>query len=69
LFQQPPEPEDCPICFLPLYQDLECNGSSRHWSCCGKTICNGCCVAVTKHRSGIRPICAFCRAPDPKTSY
>ena len=58
LFKHPPPKEDCPICFLPLpFVD---NGR-RYMSCCGKSVCSGCFVAV-----GLRDFeqkCAFCRTP------
>jgi TPR repeat protein len=31
-------------------------------TCCGKTICSGCCFAVARHGSDC---CPFCRAPTP----
>ena len=37
------EPEECPICLLPLPID---NCQSAFNSCCGKVICNGCIYAM-----------------------
>ena len=39
LFKQPPQPEDCPICFLLL---PSINTGRRYKLCCGKDICSGC---------------------------
>ena len=61
LFKQPPQDEDCPICFLPL-PSLETG--MRHKSCCGKVVCSGCIHAVRK----LDPVhwkCPFCRVPMP----
>ena len=52
------EPEECPICFLPI--PLNAN-QSIFKSCCGKTICNGCVYAM-KMSEG-KDLCAFCRTP------
>ena len=64
LFEDPPLPEDCPICMLSLPLDLY---QSLFKSCCGKLICDGCNVSMMKE--GIRKgkkneeldMCAFCR--------
>ena len=42
LFEEPPPPEECPICMLPppLYDNLYTGMTFR--SCCGKNICDGC---------------------------
>ena len=54
------EPEECPICMLPLpYQ----SHSSTFMTCCGKTICNGCIHAI-KIGEG-KDLCPFCRTPEP----
>ena len=69
LFKQPPQKEDCPICFLRI-PSLE--GGERYFSCCGKIICSGCVYANAKftiHGSnGILSLseehqCPFCRTP------
>ena len=67
LFKEPPPPEDCPICFLPLPLDA---GTSNFYPCCGKIICNGCICEMFKEARGRGKIdlCAFCREP-PSNSY
>ena len=66
LFKEPPPPEDCPICFLPLSFIT----SQKYFkSCCGKFICTGCIYGMIQDaakRGKKREeagICAFCRAP------
>ena len=61
LLKEPPPPEECPICFLPLPLD---SGLSQFKACCGKTICSGCIHAVEKRDGGVG-ICPFCRTPGP----
>ena len=56
LFKQPPPNEDCAVCFLPNPHV----GQVRYQSCCGKTLCLGCAVMVSKKGNNC---CAFCRAP------
>jgi hypothetical protein len=65
LFKQPESCYlgDCPICFLPLQIDLS---KSSLWSCCSKTICNGCNYAH-KLRNILKQTCPFCRHPAPKS--
>ena len=60
LFQQPEETcyGECPLCFLPMPIDTD---KSRFYSCCCKSMCNGCCYA-DRIRSG-RMRCPFCREP------
>ena len=60
LFKQPPPPDDCPICMLPL-PTLETG--KRYKSCCGKKICSGCIHAV-RIRDSVG-LCPFCRTPTP----
>ena len=66
LFKQPPPPEDCPICMLPLPISP---GDATFQSCCGKTICDGCIyrMAMEELRRGRKKVeehmCAFCRTP------
>jgi len=53
------EPEECPICMLPMpvrgdYSTIE--------SCCGKTICNGCILAMMESEG--KDLCPFCRTPN-----
>ena len=63
LFKQPPPREDCPICFLPLPAE---EGITFE-SCCGKSICNGCIVAMMLAESEGVDLCAFCRTPSAKS--
>ena len=65
LFKQPPQLEDCPICFM----RLPTVGTGKvYMACCGKIICSGCVHAfqsrVTKKE---HDICPFCRTPPPKS--
>ena len=60
LFKQPPQAEDCPICFLRL---SGLNTGNRYMSCCGKTICAGCYHAGAM--VGVDQLCPFCRVPSP----
>ena len=66
LFKEPPpEYGDCPICFL-LLPTME--SGSRYMSCCGKTICSGCCHADVYDNHGniiVGKNCPFCRTPVP----
>ena len=62
LFREPPSPEDCPVCFLPLPSADQL----AFYSCCGKDICKGCIFAMVE--SGAKDICAFCRTPDPNSA-
>ncbi|KAL7553304.1 hypothetical protein ACHAWF_016577, partial [Thalassiosira exigua] len=72
LFRQPPQNEDCPICYLPLPLVANNIGVSFK-TCCGKRLCNGCIHAQLKEeiRSGKEiekvGVCAFCRKVDAKT--
>ena len=54
------EPEECPICLLPL----PIGNHTTYESCCGKVICNGCVYAMKMSEGGgdLYP-CAFCRTP------
>ena len=61
LFKQPPPPEDCPICMLPV---PSLDTGSKYKSCCGKRICSGCIHAVALRDGGVG-ICPFCRTPTP----
>ena len=62
LFKQPPQLEDCPICFMrmPTLQS-----GYRYMPCCGKIVCCGCLYAVSKLDKEEK--CPFCRAPAPKS--
>jgi len=57
LFKDPPQREDCPICF----QRLPLMGTTgyRYQSCCGKVICSGCIYAQQIRDVGA--LCPFCR--------
>ena len=60
LFKQPPQREECPICFL-LLPSLETG--YRYQTCCGKVICSGCIHAGAL--VGDDQLCPFCRVPAP----
>ena len=64
LFREPPpQYGDCPICFLRM-PTLE--SGQRYMSCCGKTICGGCCHADVYDNQGnviADEKCPFCRTP------
>ena len=51
---------ECPICFLPMPLSLK---KSTFYSCCSKTICDGCDYAHDRSNGGDN--CPFCREPDP----
>ena len=57
LFKQPPPNEDCHICFL---QMPSLTTGWRYHTCCGKTICSGCCYANARMDLK-KQLCAFCR--------
>jgi tetratricopeptide (TPR) repeat protein len=52
---------ECPICFLPMPLDVK---KSIFYSCCTKSICNGCDHA--HDISNKQWSCPFCREPSPK---
>ena len=58
LFRQPPQKEDCPICFLRMPSIIT---GHKYKSCCGKVICSGCIHAV--RRMSKVTLCPFCRTP------
>ena len=60
LFKQPPQLEDCPICFLRL---PTLDSGRRYQACCGKIICTGCIFAVDE-MVGVTK-CPFCRTTLP----
>ena len=62
LFKEPPPPEDCPICMLPLPSANQVT----FYSCCGKNVCNGCIYAMFD-REGMNILCAYCRTPPSDT--
>jgi len=62
LFNQPDGSHrgECPLCFLRMPLDIK---KSTFYSCCSKSICDGCVVAHQK--SGGGHSCPFCREPMP----
>ena len=63
------DPEDCPICMLPLQCGdslIEC-ATETFMACCGKIICNGCIYAMNMSDEGATNICPFCREPNVDT--
>ena len=56
------EPEECPICLLPLPHRAD---RTTVKSCCGKRICDGCVYAMRMSEG--KDLCAFCRTPLPAT--
>jgi len=58
LFEQPPQVDDCPICFLRMPSLWT---GYRYNSCCGKDICNGCIHVNIR----LGDLCPFCRTPAP----
>ena len=63
LFKDPPPPEECPICMLPLPLQAD---EVTFYSCCGKNVCIGCIVAMLD-REGMNILCAYCRTPPSDT--
>jgi len=55
------EPDECPICMLPLSSADQATVGS----CCGKRICNGCRFAMLMSEE--KDLCAFCRTPPPSS--
>ena len=64
LFNEPPQNEDCPICFLRL---PTLGTGSKYSKCCGKVICSGCIHAPVYDNNGnkVKKKCPFCRTPTP----
>ena len=58
LFDEPPPPEECPICMLPSPSAVQ----ATFFSCCGKRICSGCVFAMVE--TGAKKLCPFCRIPS-----
>ena len=80
LFKDPPNKEDCYICFLlppatissiPIYdfavanEELQCLGTEQYFTCCGKSICGGCIHSFGK--TGNNLTCPFCNSERDKT--
>ena len=63
LFKQPPQRDECPICFLP---PPPVAGGMRNSVCCGQSICGGC-VYQFLTTSGLKALCAYCRSPLGKS--
>jgi tetratricopeptide (TPR) repeat protein len=68
LFEQPDGSHlgECPICCLPLSNDLSKSSLS---ACCGNRICQGCDYAnqMRELEAGLEHRCTFCREPAPKS--
>ena len=64
LFKDPPLPEECPICMLPL-PIYDNHAGISFYLCCGKTTCNGCVYALVESE-GV-DLCAFCRTPGAES--
>ena len=63
LFKQPPQDEDCPICFLRMPSLWT---GRKYQECCGKEICSGCIHAPVYDNQGNKVAgekCPFCRIP------
>ena len=65
LFREPPSPEECPICMLPLPHDP---GLAAFESCCGKLICNGCTHSMRETGGENMKLCPFCKAPKARST-
>ena len=61
LFKQPPQKEDCPICFITM---PSFHSGHKYKSCCGKEICSGC-VHASVSLMDDDQLCPFCRAQAP----
>ena len=61
LFKEPPPPNDCPICFLPLPSAVP----ATFFTCCGTNIYEGCVFAVAK--TGAKKLCPICRTPPSRS--
>ena len=66
LCQEPPPPEECPICMLPppLYDNA--TGMAFN-SCCGKLICIGCIHTMRETGGKNMKLCPFCKAPSARS--
>ena len=56
LYADPPSPEECPICCLPIGED-----DLTYTPCCGKNICSGCMGSMLLTPGPDR--CPFCNTP------
>ena len=70
LFQTPPPPDDCPVCFLPHSVEFVQGFHTQHYkTCCGKTVCYGCQFTMAQMSSSReKHVCAFCREPCVQTA-
>ena len=59
LFQPIPPQDECPICTLPLPNDVR---GTAYSTCCGKVLCTGCWQRDQQFMK--IPRCAFCREPN-----
>ena len=57
------EPEECPICMIPILQINQ----AQFMACCGKGICHGCIYSMMECERG-KDLCAFCRMPPSKSN-
>ena len=64
LFEQPPPPEECPICMLPLPLQSD---EIVYKSCCGKDICDGCIYAMAETGGESMKLCPFCKTPPAES--
>jgi len=64
LFKQPPQKEDCPICFIRMPYLVP---AQMYMACCGKVICCGCIHAARARDKNKKSasLCPFCRTPTP----
>ena len=59
LFKDPPPPEDCPICILPLPLNIR---RRQFQACCEKVLCDGCVFAMMdakREEGGELVLCPF----------
>ena len=71
IFQDAPPKKDCEICFLPMpYATGACRVRTTYMTCCGKTLCNGCIMAVGEEtkEGKLKRCCPCCRVPLPSTN-
>ena len=66
LFADPPQKEDCDICFLPMPFASGVSGVHEVYQpCCGKLLCRGCVIAADDEmeKGTMKRCCPFCRLP------
>jgi len=62
LFKQPPQEEDCHICFLRMPSKVS---GKKYMACCGKILCSGCIYSPVYDNQGNKVAeekCPFCRS-------